>query len=166
MTGEQAADPGVTAAFGFLVRSTSRRPLSVAEARSKLAGRDHDEATVEAAVARAIQQRVLDDPGFARAWVDDRGVKRGYGRARLTRELRRRGIGEDDIATAMSQLEATDEVAQATELARQRAQRMPASLEPVKVANRLVGFLVRRGYPSHVATSVARKVTAMDRDWD
>lgn len=166
--GEAAApaDPAVAAALTHLVRSTSRRPLTVAEARDKLAGRDHPPEVVDEAVGRAVRQRILDDAGFARAWVEDRGVKRGYGRARLGRELRRRGVPDDVVDQALARLDDTDEVGQAMTLARARAQRMPATLEPVKVANRLVGFLVRRGYPSHVATSVARKVTAMDRDWD
>lgn len=153
-------------AMSYLVRSLSQRPLTVAEARAKLLARDHPEEVADAVVARAIAARMLDDRAFASVWVDDRGVNRGYGRARLQRELRRRLLDDDVIEEALARLEDHDEVAQATELARARAQRMPARLEPQKVAGRLVGFLVRRGYSSTVAHDVARKVTSMDRDWD
>lgn len=157
---------GGPAALAFLIRSTSQRPLTVAEAEAKLRSRDHADDVVRAVVDRAVAMRVLDDAAFAQMWVDDRGIKRGYGQQRLRRELRGRKVPDDLIDDAMAALDDHDEVAQATELARARAQRMPADLEPPKVAQRLVGFLVRRGFPGHVAHDVARRVTAMDRDWD
>lgn len=159
-------DPVVGKAVAFLLRSTARKPLTSAEAKQKLADRDHDKATVEAAVAEAVRQGILDDAAFADAWVADRGVKRGYGRARLERELRRRKVPDHLIDTALDQLDQVDQRGAATELARKRAQSMPADLEPAKVANRLVGMLLRRGYDSELAHDVARKVTALDRDWD
>lgn len=153
-------------ALAHLVRSVSQRPITVAEARAKLLAREHPEDVVTAVVARAVQARILDDTAFATAWVDDRGIKRGYGRARLLRELRKRKVCTDVIEAALARMEDHDEVAQATALARARAQRMPGTLEPSKVAQRLVGFLLRRGYTSTIAHDVARRVTAMDRDWD
>ena len=154
------------AALAQLVRSTSQRPLTVAEARDLLLAKDHPEPLVRAVIAQATATRILDDRAFAQAWVEDRGIKRGYGRDRLQRELQRRQVDQADIDLALDALEEHDEVAQATDLARKRAQGMPATLEPHKVAQRLVGFLLRRGFPSHVAHDVARRVTAMDREWD
>ncbi|CAN5127937.1 hypothetical protein BH23ACT9_BH23ACT9_14240 [soil metagenome] len=157
---------GGAKALGQLVRSVTQRPLTVAEARDKLRAREHDEEVIDAVIDHAIAGKLLDDRAFATVWVTDRGVNRGYGRERLQRELRRRKVEQSVIDEALGLLEESDEVGQATELARQRAQRMPATLEPHKVAQRLVGFLVRRGFASHVAHDVARRVTAMDRQWD
>ena len=153
-------------AIAYLTRSASRHPLTVAEARDKLIAREYDDAVAEAAVARAVATRMLDDEGFARAWVADRGVKRGYGRRRLHRELAKRKVPEPVIDAALAQLAEVDESAQALELARQRAQRMPADLPPARVAQRLVGMLVRRGFDSGTAHQAAREATALDRDWD
>lgn len=163
---DQALPEGGDKVLAFLVRSISQRPLTRAEARQNLLARDHPEAVVDAVVARAVGARMLDDTAFATAWVDDRGAKRGYGRDRLQRELRRRLVDDEVIDQALARLDDHDEVAQATELARARAQRMPARLEPQAVAGRLVAFLVRRGYSSTVAHDVARTVTAVDREWD
>lgn len=162
----RATAEGEGAALAFLVRSCAQRPLTVAEAREKLRARGLDADLIEAAVDQAVAMRVLDDVGFAEAWVNDRGLNRGYGRQRLERELRGRAVPDELIDQALEILDDHDEVAQATELARTRAQRMPAGLEPPKVAQRLVGFLVRRGFSSHVAHDVARRVTALDRAWD
>jgi regulatory protein len=167
--GAAEVDPlpdGGSRALTWLIRSTGQRPLTTAEARQKLLAREHAPEVVDAVLARATAMQLLDDDGFARAWVDDRGVKRGYGRARLRRELRGRGLDDATIDRALTALDDHDEVAIATEIARARAQRMPASLAPQTVAARLVGVLVRRGYDSDVAHRVARSVTALDRRWD
>ena len=153
-------------ALTFLIRSASRRPLTTAEARDKVIAREYSPEVADAVVQRAVAMKLLDDTAFAQAWVNDRGVNRGYGRRRLERELRRRKLDDGVIETAMTALDDVDEFAQATELARKRAQGMPATLEPPKVAGRLVGYLVRRGFSSDIAHQVARRVTAMDRDWD
>lgn len=158
--------PGGQPALAYLLRSTAKRPLTVAEARDKLCARNHPEDVCDAVLAHALDRGVLDDQAFADAWVQDRGVTRGYGRQRLQRELRRRKIDQHTIDRALARLDDIDEVAQATDLARARAQRMPASVEPPKVAGRLVSFLLRRGFDSGIAHQVARKVTALDRDWD
>jgi regulatory protein len=159
------ADGGAKA-LAFLVRSAGQRPLTTAEARKKLLARDHSEPVVDAAIARAVSARVLDDAAFARAWVDDRGINRGYGRDRLVREMRRRLLEEETIAAALAALDEVDEVAQATELARVRALRMRADEDPRAVAGKLAGFLLRRGFTSDVAHQVAREVTALDSHWD
>jgi regulatory protein len=162
----QPLPEGGQAALSFLIRSATQRPITVAEAADKLRQRDIPDPVAAAVIDRAVAGRLLDDEAFARAWVEDRGLKRGYGRQRLQRELRRRKVPADLIETALAILDDHDEIGQATQLARTRAQRMPADLDPAKVAGRLVGFLVRRGYSSHVAHDVARKVTATDRTWD
>lgn len=166
MVGQPVLPEGTQPALAFLIRSTSRRPISAAEAADKLRAREYAPPVVSAAVDRAVQMRILDDRAFADAWVNDRGVNRGYGRRRLEQELRRRQIPDPLVAQALTALDQLDERAQATELARVRAQRMPATLQPHKVAGRLVGFLVRRGFDSGLAHEVARAVTRTDRDWD
>jgi regulatory protein len=167
--GPVSEDPlpdGGAAAMAWLHRSTAARPLTVAEARDKLRAKGHDDEVVDAVVRRAVDGGLLDDAGFAQAWVQDRGVSRGYGRDRLVRELRRRKVDLEAAEVALGAMDDVDVVAQATAFARTRAQRMPADLDPRKVAARLVGALQRRGYSSDVAISVAKAVTATDRDWD
>jgi regulatory protein len=162
------ADPeqAAAAAAAFVLRSTRARPQTVAELRDKLAGRGYDEAAIDAAITRGLAVGALDDAAFARAWVGDRGVTRGYAAGRLRRELRTRGVPEPLIDDALAELDDRDDVAVVTELARARAQRMPARLPPETVARRLIGFLARRGYPEGLARRVAVEVSGLDREWD
>jgi regulatory protein len=157
---------GKAVAFGL--RSTQARPQTVAEITAKLHSRFEDDDVVEAAVAQLEAVGALDDAVFARMWVEDRGVNRGYGRARLAQELRRRRVPDEIAEAALSALDERDDLATATELARRRAATLPAKLEPAAVARRLHAYLMRRGYNQGLSNKVAISVSGLDRhrDWD
>lgn len=159
-------EEAVGKALQFVLRSTANRPQTEAELSTKLRGRAFDDAVVEAALARARRIGAVDDAAFAAAWVEDRGRQRGYGLARLRQELRRRQVPDGVVDAALAGLEERDELAVATDLARRRAQQLPASLQPDVVARRLVGFLARRGYPEGLARRAAFTASGLDRQWD
>jgi regulatory protein len=161
-----ATDDAVGRAVAFVLRSTKARPQTAAELRAKLAAREYDADVITAAVDRATRLGALDDAAFAQAWVADRGMVRGFSAARLRRELERRQVPDPLIDEALTALDDRDDLAAATELARTRAQKLPASLPPETVARRLVGFLARRGYPQALARRVAIEVSGLDRRWD
>lgn len=156
----------VAAAVRFVLRSTKARPQTAVELRAKLADREYADDVIDDAIAHAVALGAIDDAAFARAWVNDRGVGRGYSASRLRTELRRRGVPDDIAEDALRPLERRDDLAVATELAHGRAQRMPATLPPETVARRLIGFLARRGYPEGLSRRVAIDVTGLDRVWD
>jgi regulatory protein len=158
----------VAGAVAFLLRSTQFRPQTEAELRDKLGIRQVSPDVAERALDRARQLGAVDDAAFARAWVADRGVKRGYGIPRLRDELRRRLVPEQLIDAALAILVDRDEQDIATQLASRRAAGLPTSLEPPAVARRLQGYLVRRGYGPALAQRVAIDVSGLDRyrSWD
>jgi regulatory protein len=156
----------VAGAVAFLLRSTQHRPQTEAELRAKLAGRDVPGDVAEAAMARALEIGAVDDTAFARAWVEDRGHRRGFGAARLREELRRRLLPEELIAQALGVLDERDDLATATELARRRFGQLPNALSPEAAARRLHAHLQRRGYPPDLARRVATSVSGLDRQWD
>lgn len=166
MQGSEPSSEAVASALRFVLRSTKARPQTEAELRTKLRSRDHPDDVIDAAIDRATELGAIDDAAFARAWVNDRGVGRGYSALRVREELRRRSVPEGVIDEAMGVLETRDDLSVATELARTRAQRMPAALEPEAVARRLLGFLARRGYPEGLSRRVAIQVSGLDRHWD
>jgi regulatory protein len=160
------AQKAESAALQFVLRSTQARPQTEAELRAKLRSRGYPEPLIAAALRQAAALGAVDDAAFAKAWVVDRGLTRGFSALRLREELRRRGIPEPLIDPALQAVETRDDLAMATELARERARRMPATLTPQTVARRLIGFLGRRGYPEALARRVAIDVSGLDRQWD
>lgn len=163
---EQSTETAVQHALAYLVRSTANRPQTEAELAGKLHTRQYGEEVVEEALARAREGGVVDDAAFARAWVADRGERRGFGVARLRRELREREVPESVLEEALTALDGRDELAVATELAWERLGQLPASLSEEAVARRLCGYLGRRGYPEALARRVSLTVSGLDRDWD
>jgi regulatory protein len=159
-------DSEVKRALGYLLKATSARPVTEAEAQAKLAARDIDGDVAEAALGQAKKLGALDDAAFARAWVEDRGRRRGYSAARLRTELARRQVPDELIEAALGALDDRDDLAAATELARQRAQRMPAHLPPETVARRVAAFVARRGYPPSLAERAAMTATRVGEHWD
>lgn len=157
-----AADERVAKAFAFVVRSAGKRPQTEAELTEKLAGRGYDEGVVAAALARARAAGVVDDAAFARAWVEDRGLARGFAAARLRQELARRRIPDHLIEDALALLGDRDELEAATEIARRRARRLPAGLSSEAAARRLYGQLRRCGYADGLAQRVALEVSGAD----
>lgn len=163
-------DPAQEQARRWVIKATSRRPLSECEVQEKLTDwltkRERDLAVVPHVIAWAKAEGLIDDAAFARLWVENRGVKRGYGRRRLTQELRKRKIADQHIESALGQLEEVDEYAQARALAGERFMRYPASEDPRRVAMKLVNFLMRRGFDSAIAHKAALSVTRADEHWD
>lgn len=154
------------AAVSFILRSTRQRPQTRAELTDKLDARAFPTDVREAALARAEALGAVDDEAFARAWVEDRGLGRGFGRPRLRQELERRGVPAHTAEAALERLDDRDPLAAATELARRRAAQLSGTLEPEVVARRLVGYLVRRGYEPGMSRRVAISVSGLDREWD
>lgn len=168
--GTPAVDPLAEKARNWIVKATSKRPLSEREAEEKLTDwltkRELSTEVVPQAIAWGITEGLLNDVAFATLWVENRGVKRGYGRRRLTQELRKRKIADHHIETALGHLDEVDEYEQARTLAGQRHLRYNPSEDPRRVATKLVNFLMRRGFDSAIAHRAALSVTRADEDWD
>lgn len=99
-------------------------------------------------VAEQVLERLtaagwLDDAAYARHYVE---THRGFGGARLLRELTRRGVSPDVARQAVADaLEGEDLVARAREAAAERLKRTPG-LDRETAQRRLAGYLARRGY--------------------
>jgi regulatory protein len=156
----------VRRALAHVLRSTGQRPQTEAELRSKLRGREIPDDVAAQALRHARALGAVDDAAFAAAWVEERGVGKGYGAGRLRTELRRRLVPEPFIDDALAILDGRDDGSAATELARRRLSQLPSSLPPEAVVRRLTAYLVRRGHPPVLAQRVAVDVSGIDRDWD
>jgi regulatory protein len=99
------------------------------------------EPEVKRAVARIEELGYLDDGAWARSYIAQ-PRSRGRGRTMLTRELQIRGIGQQDVETALSD---HDDREEAIAAARKRLRSLHR-LEPDIRERRLYAFLRRRGF--------------------
>lgn len=181
--GRAPADPG-TAARDACIRLLAVRPLTRAELHTALRRRGHDDDVIADVLDRYSDVGMIDDEAFARAWVTSRHHSKGLARQALAGELRRKGVGEDDLGTALDELDGDTEVETARALVERRlpteraaarraaqrtAERRPdeddeqrRQREQATVIRKLVGMLARKGYPPGLAFRVVKD--AMDTD--
>ncbi len=127
-----------SAALAFL----GYRPRSEKEVRDRLRQKGYAPEAVDEAVQKLAGWRYLDDPGFARLWVDGRGGSRG--RRLLEQELRQKGVERETAREALDAAE-LDESGAALEAGRKRLRQIGAA-DPAATRRRLGSYLVRRGY--------------------
>jgi regulatory protein len=140
----------------------SRRAWTRAELTRRLRRRGATPEVAADVVADLAARGYLDDAAFARLWVETRSA-RGYGSARLRRELRARGVAAPLIEAAIGELGTSGGLARARAVAERR---LPAlrRLEPARAAARLRDHLLRRGYTAGVAMRVVREVLGAHPD--
>lgn len=136
------------------------RPRSEREVRDRLRRRGFSGGAIDAAVARLVDWRYLDDAGFARFWVENRAEHQPRGRRRLLSELRAKGV-DPEVADEAIEAAGGDELPAALALARKRVQAL-RGLDPLTQRRRLAGFLQRRGYDWEVVRTALDTVLGGD----
>ena len=140
------------------LRSLERRAHGAMELARKLERKGHGKAAVGSALARLSHLGLLDDLGFARAYIVARGA-RGRGPERLRRDLSALGVAPEvtQQALAESQAEVEDPLAQPLALARKRVAQLK-NLPTDTRRRRLAAFLARRGFHGSEVRGVMESV--------
>jgi regulatory protein len=162
-----------TAALDLL----SHRARTRAELRRKLVGKGFRPARVDLCLDRLAQRGLLDDRAVAFAFVQDRIRHRPRGRARLTQELRAKGV-PDPLARAaveavLDDEELTEEALAGRVLEGWLKRQGPATLralaegvptpERERARQRLHGYLARRGFLGPALTAALDAARALAR---
>jgi regulatory protein len=150
------ADPEEVARL-ILLRHLTRGPRTRSQLAEACAKRGVPGEVADRVLDRFTELGLVDDEEFAHAWVQSRHSGRGLSRKALRFELRRRGVDDDTIDGALSQIHADDELEAARALARSRAPGLARYDLPTR-QRRLAGLLGRRGYSPALAASVVREV--------
>jgi regulatory protein len=144
-------------AYDRALRFLAYRPRSEAEVRDRLERSGADQAVIEAVIERLKERGYLDDAEFARFWVEGRQRFSPRSAYALRQELRRKGLDDVAVATAVSNLDAA---ASAYEAARPRALRLSslAGGDPKLFRRKIGDFLLRRGFDYDVVREVVGRL--------
>lgn len=127
----------------------SRRELSTAQVRERLARKGFDRDAIEAALGRLRQAGALDDARTAQALAHRSAHVRLHGRLRAVRELEGRGIGR---SLALSAVDAAyREVDEDELIERALARRLRGPIDSPAALRRLYHYLVRQGFDGAAA---------------
>lgn len=137
----QAQDSGEVALQRAL-NLLSYRPRSESELSEALRKHEISPEIIQSTLARLRENHLLDDPVFARKWVENRTEFRPRGARLLRLELRRKGVREEHIAPALAGL---DETSLAYQAAAKKFSRQHFS-DPAEFRKKVYSFLARRGF--------------------
>lgn len=132
----------------------SYRARSEKEIRQNLLKHEYSEDVIEITLQRLRDTGLANDNDFARAWVENRNTFRPRSRRALTMELRQKGLDEETVKSAVSNV---DESALAYDTARKRAPRFQG-LEWSEFRKKLSEYLARRGFPYSVIAPVVTQI--------
>jgi regulatory protein len=147
----------VFAARATALRILSYRALPAGEIERRLVRKGHLPAVAGEVVAGLVAAGLIDDVEFARHFARTRARRLRFGPGRLTRDLRRLGIGESAARHAVEHALAEDGVDTLVLLreAAEKKLRGLAGIEPAARRRRLKAYLLRRGF---AATDVRQVV--------
>ncbi len=134
----------------------SYRTRSTAEIRQNLRKHKMSPEIIEQTIERLKVEKLADDDLFAKTWVENRSTFRPRSRRALAVELRQKGIPDESVRSALTEVH---EEALAYEAALKRARRLEA-LEWNEFRVKLGEFLARRGFSYSVVAPV------VTRTWD
>ena len=143
------------------LRLLTAAPRTQAELGTALRKRGIPDDAAQAVLARFAEVKLIDDAMFARACVESRHQSRGLAGRALGAELRRKGVAQDDIKTALDELDPEQELTTARELVARRLPTTAGQPGPARM-RRLVGMLARKGYPPGLAYRVVREAIEQD----
>lgn len=159
--GTRAPDAGIprdpeAAARQVCLRLLTLAPRTRAQLADALRRRHIQDEAAEAVLDRFTEIGLIDDPAFARAWVESRHHGRGLSRRALSSELHRRGVADEDVHEATELVDEDQEAAMARQViaGKVRATRGQPSATRIR---KLMGVLARKGYGAALAYRVVRE---------
>ncbi|MGD0612175.1 MAG: RecX family transcriptional regulator [Anaerolineales bacterium] len=133
----------------------SYRPRSSDEVRRNLTQRGLSEELVGDTLQRLQQAGLVNDAEFARSWIENRDTFRPRSQLALRTELRRKGLADEVIESALR--DHVNEEVLALDAARKYAARL-AGLAWPDFRRKLGAFLARRGFSYDTIAPVVSKV--------
>lgn len=139
----------------IVLRKLTAAPRTRAQLADDLRRRAVPDEVATKVLDRFTEVGLIDDRAFADSWVRSRHAMRGLSRSALAHELRNKGVADDLVAEAVSEVGDDAERTAAEALV---ARRLPAlqRLDREVQLRRLVGMLARKGYPGGLAMQVVR----------
>lgn len=155
---EPDADPE-SVARQICLSQLEQAPRTRAELAATLSNRGVPDDVAEPVLSRFTEVGLIDDALFAQLWVSSRHRGRGLAGRALSQELRRKGVEDDVVRTAVDSLDPEQELATARALVQRKLRSTRGAPVDARV-RRLAGMLARKGYPAGLAFRVVREALA------
>jgi regulatory protein len=145
------------------LRQLTVRPRTRLELRTAMLGKEVAEEVAEQVLDRFAEVGLIDDAAFAEVWVKSRHQYSGLAPRALAQELRRKGVADDLVKEAMTQVDEQSQEERARELVAKKLRAM-SGVDHTAQTRRLVGMLARKGYGASLAYRVVREAVAAEEE--
>jgi regulatory protein len=135
-------------------KSLAVRERTEQEMRGFLAKRGYEGDVVDDVIATLVDERLIDDAGYAERFAEDRRVLDQWGSERIARDLGRRGVDRELIDGALARIGDDEELEIAVEILDRR---FPMPLDGDRDRDKAWRMLVRRGYQPELAYEAVRR---------
>ena len=132
----------------------SYRPRTELEIRRSLVRLSVSDEVIAYVIERLKNSRLIDDPGFARNWVENRSELRPRGRRALAYELRQHGVEPEIIENSIGEIDEEN-------LAYQAAVRQARKIRTTdwkEFRQKMLRHLASRGFSYETSAEAARRV--------
>jgi regulatory protein len=150
---------GTEDTYQAALRMLAGRELSEAQVRQRLARRQHDQGSIDAAIIRLKADGSLDDARAARAIAHSHTTLRKRGKVRVTREIEAAGIASSIARRAVDEAFAGLDVDALLSAALARRLRGDARIADDKEFQRLYRYLLTQGFEADQILATLRKRT-------
>lgn len=164
MSGADSEEKLLAKARDAAYRYLAYRPRSRAEIEQKLQDKEFNETIVERILTDLERLGYINDRQFAGQWARSRVRLRGFGRRRIERELRDKGVDQDIIKETLAEVFADEgEIETARQVAAKKLATMKAVDHQTR-KRRLAGFLEQKGFPYDVIWTVLKETDGPTAD--
>lgn len=149
----------VEAARDVVLRRLDRSAAPRAALADLLERKEVDPRVAAEVLDRLESAGVVDDAAYAATLARTRFAEKGAARKAIAEELRRKGLGEEHIRSALGQIGFDDEADAALALARKKLA-ATRGLDPLVRRRRALALLGRKGYSHEVAMRAIEQALA------
>lgn len=131
------------------------------EIRDKLILKGYDEVSINKSIEFLKEYNFLSDHNFSKMYVKDK--VRAYGKNKIKYDLIRKGIDDNLIEEAISNIDYQDEIDVAYNLAIKKYNTLSKREEDkFKLSQKLYRFLLSKGYNYDIVSNVVKRVINLD----
>lgn len=147
-------------AFLQAVRYVGRRPRSRIEVMRLLKQKGYEQSIIETVIEKLLSHNIIDDQQFAHTWAEQRLFSQGKGKRWIQKELIHKGLSRDHINAALDRVDEETEFKCAFDQAIKKWGQLKGE-KKIKT-QKLISFMLQRGYSSSIISLVLKKLTGTD----
>ncbi|GGF79756.1 regulatory protein RecX [Paenibacillus albidus] len=134
------------------LRYLERKPRTAMELTRRLRQKEIGETIIAEVIQRLQEERLIDDPLYAKQWTEQRIMNQRKGKMWIRQELREKGIDKTIISEALEEITPEQELESALQTGRKKWNMIRGDATDKR--RKTGAFLMRRGYSGEMVRQV------------